>query len=160
MNKKRVLSFSIVFTIIAVVAVFAGRQLAYRSALANSNFLKWCQEVSAEDIKYSEVYSGHGPEKAAYQLTDEDKSQLINIFRDITIDNISLRNEYTPLKEDDIFLALASEDFQMKYLFKFNSSRVLVSTTEENSDKFRDRHNLFVESESLISFVKSKELRK
>lgn len=160
MNKKRMLSFSIIFIIIAVVAILAGRQLAYRSALANSNFLKWCQEVSAEDIKHAKVFSGFAREQAVYQLTGEDKNQLISILKEMTVDDISFRDEYTPLREDDLFLNLASEDFQMMYLFKFTSSGVSVSTTEENSDIFRDRNQLFIESESLISFVKSKELRK
>jgi|GEM_PF-5179190 len=165
MNKKHVIQLSIILILAAGIIVFSVKYFSYKSyrdTLANSNFLKWCQEVSDESIELAEVYSGNGQDKVAYELTVEDKTQLIKVLREISPVDLSLSKGATDSNADGVNLYLRCRN-GIEYLFKYTSetsTKAAVVTTEENHDEFGDRNGLFVENPSLNSFIIALDPRK
>ena len=165
MNKKRVILLSIILIITTGILIFAFKYFSYtsyRDTLANSNYLKWCQNVSVESVEIAYVSSGYGPEKVDNQLTDEDKTQLINVLREINVDDLSLTRDFIDLNKEGVNLYVRCHN-GIEYVFKYTSetsTEVAVITTEENHDEFGDRNSLFVENQSLNSFIKSIDPRK
>lgn len=154
----------IILIISAGIIVFTVKYLYYRSyrhTLADSNFLYWCQNMSVDYIDIAAVSFGYGHEAVNNQLTDKEKMRLINVLREMNVDDISLSNAIDNSYMNGIRLYVRSMN-GIEYVFYYSeiSKKVTVSTNEENHDLYGDRSNLFVEKQSLISFIKSIDPRK
>ena len=154
MRKSRIVFALISAAVLLVCGYQYSIEYAYGRALEQSNFLKWCSNVTEEKLHTCYLSYGTGSNGAGHDLTDEEIRGLCELFRSLSDVDILLTESnkgYSMVDEQETRLTI--RDAEGEYILRYRPHNPTELYLGGWGDSFGKCQTLWTTRQALIDFI-------